>query len=246
MQLLLTRPKEQAISMAEAFCRRGHCVHLLPLLRVERLRHDRSVLEQAPAVVVTSANAVPALIGLDSATRVFAVGPETAAAVEEAGFWNVARASGTAKSLLELVSLSWRPENGPLIYASGRHVSVNVAATLVALGYHCERVEVYATEGLRNLPGRARSLLKRNELDAALFMSVRTADVFAELVEKAGLRECCRSMTSVPLSLKISDRLRHLPWRDTQVALSPTRAGILAVVNALSQRYPTPVKADAD
>ena len=51
--------------MAEALRQRGHLVHIAPLLRVERVHHDRGALEQATAVILTSANAVPGLVGLD-------------------------------------------------------------------------------------------------------------------------------------------------------------------------------------
>ena len=245
MNLLLTRPKKQAASMAEALRRRGHLVYLAPLLRVERLHHDRAKLEQASAVIVTSANAVPALVGLDPAVQVFAVGPETAAAAGEAGLRNVAAASGTAESLLEVISCNWWPDNGPIVYASGRHISVDVSSRLASLGYRCERVEVYAAEQSRNLPDTAHSLLRRGVLDAALFMSVRTAGAFAELVANAGLAERCRTVVSVVLSRKIADRIQHLPWQETSVAASPTRAGILGAIDALEQRYRTIVQKDA-
>jgi len=65
-----------------------------------------------------------------------------------------------------------------LAYPSGRHVSVDVAGALAAQGYSCGRVEVYATSQARQLPDEAKNLLRRGQIDAVLFMSVRTADAF--------------------------------------------------------------------
>jgi uroporphyrinogen-III synthase len=238
MKLLLTRPRMQAISMADALRQRGHLLHIAPLLEVERWPHDRGALEQATAVILTSANAVPDLVGLDPDVPMFAVGPETAAALKEAGFCRVKTALGTAESLLDLVHASLEPSDGPLAYASGHCVSVNVASRLAERGYRCEQVEVYRTIKAGSLLESTRLRLLGGELDAALFMSARTADAFDELVADSGLTESCRTIVSISLSQEIDGRLRHLPWKEGRIAASPTRAGILAAVDAFddSQR----------
>ena len=241
MRLLLTRPREQAFALAAALQAEGHVVHIAPLLKVGRSRHDRGALEQAAAVILTSANAVPALVGLDLDVPIFAVGPETAAAVREAGFRRVEAALGTAESLLDLVHASLRPSDGLLAYASGHHVSVNVASRLTERGYRCKQVEVYRTSKAGSLPKSARLRLLGGELDAVLFMSVRTAESFCEIVADAGLSESCRWTASVSLSGKIDAQLRHLPWKDSQIAGSPTRAGLLEAVAALDRRHRTRV-----
>lgn len=76
MRLLLTRPRQQAFALAAALQAKGHVVHIAPLLKVEPSRHDRDALEQAAAVILTSANAAPALVGLDPDVPIFAVGPK--------------------------------------------------------------------------------------------------------------------------------------------------------------------------
>ena len=65
---------------------------------------------------------------------------DTASAARAAGLSNVAAASGTAASLLEMVRHRWRPEYRPLAYASGRHVSVDVTGALAVRGFRCRRV----------------------------------------------------------------------------------------------------------
>ena len=236
MNLLLTRPKAQAAAMSKILERRGHRVHLAPLLQVDRLPFDQRVFRAASAIIVTSANAVPALEGLDPAIRIFAVGPDTASAANDAGLSNVIAARGTASSLLTLISDQWRPADGPLVHASGRHISVDVAKKLAVLGYRCERVEVYVTSQVHKLAEETICLLRGAQLDAILFMSVRTADAFSEIVARAGLSENCRKTRSLSLSESIADRLLHLPWIESCWAASPTRAGILRAVDELEAR----------
>lgn len=236
MNLLLIRPKAQADAMAEALRSRGHRIHLAPLLRVDRLQFDDRILQAASAIIITSANAASALEVLDPAVRIFAVGPDTASAAKAAGFSNITAASGTASSLIDTVGGRWRAEDGPLAYASGRHVSVDVARALALKGYSCRRVEVYATSRARQLTEATVGLLRRGQIDAVLFMSVRTADAFAGLVASAEISECCRTARSLSLSAKIARRLGHLPWIQSPSAGSPTRDGILRMVDELEAR----------
>lgn len=236
MNLLLTRPKAQADAMAEALRSRGHRIHVAPLLRVDRMEFDDSTLRSASAIIVTSANAVPALEGLNPAIRIFAVGPDTASAAKVAGFSNVIAASGTASSLLDMVMHQWQPEDGPLAYASGHHVSVDIAGALALQGYGCKRVEVYATSQALQLPEETVGLLRRGEIDAVLFMSFRTADAFCGLVAAAGTSDGCSTARSLSLSDKIAGRVAHLPWIESLSAGSPTRDGILRLVDELEAR----------
>jgi uroporphyrinogen-III synthase len=237
VNLLLTRPKAQADAMAEALRSRGHRIHLAPLLRVDRLPFDDIRLRTASAIIITSANAVPALDGLDPAIRIFAVGPDTALATKAAGFSNVMAAMGTASSLLDVVKHHWQPEDGTLAYASGHHVSVDVAGALALQGYNCKRLEVYATRQVLQLPEDTVGLFRRGEIDAVLFMSARTADAFSELVVSAGISDSCKTTRSLSMSAKIAARLGHLPWIESLTAALPTREGILRAVDGLEAGY---------
>ncbi|MBP0438013.1 uroporphyrinogen-III synthase [Tianweitania sediminis] len=222
--------------MARILRESGHAVHQAPLLKVKRLDHDPRLLAGASAVIVTSANAVPSLLAAAADLKVFAVGPDTAAALREAGFRQVKAAAGTAESLIRLIAGEWSPQDGPMVHAGGEHLSVNVSARLSDLGYSCSRVAVYTTEPATRLPEEIDHLLASGEIDAALFMSARTADVFVELVKAAGHAEKCRYITCLSLSERIAGRLAGLPWNGSSVATSPTRAGILALIDAMRPR----------
>ena len=85
----------------------------------------------------------------------------------------------------------------------------------------------------RQLPEEAKNLLRRGQIDAVLFMSVRTADAFCGLVASTGNPEVCRRARSLSLSDKIATRLGQLPWIESLTAASPTREGILRAVDGL-------------
>lgn len=148
---------------------------------------------------------------------------------------DVAFAGATAESLLAFITSNWRPRDGTLVYASGRDVSVDISAELNARGYACSRVPVYAAEASRRLPNLVRRKLLDDQLDAASFMSARTAETFARLVTSSGVAECCRSLISVSLSEKVAEALAPIPWKASVVAACPTRDGILSCVEALDK-----------
>lgn len=197
---------------------------------------DPAAMAGASAMVVTSANAVPALRRVAADLTTFAVGPDTAAALAGGGFRNVLAAEGPAEDLLELIARKWRHQDGPLIHASGGHLSVDVCARLAFLGYDCSRLEVYAAEKVRHLTPAIARQMRRGGFDAVLFMSARTAEAFMDVVTASRPEESCRAAVCVSLSDAIGSRLQHLPWRQSVVAPVPTRAGILAAVDAVAGR----------
>lgn len=144
---------------------------------------------------------------------------------------------GTASSLLDVIKHHWQPEDGTLAYASGHHVSVDVAGALALQGYNCKRLEVYATRQVLQLPEDTVGLFRRGEIDAVLFMSARTADAFSELVVSAGISDSCKTTRSLSMSAKIAARLGHLPWIESLTAALPTREGTLRAVDGLEAGY---------
>lgn len=239
MRLLLTRPRDQSIDMARTLASLGHEVSIAPLLQIVPLRFDSTILENARAIIVTSTNAVPAVAAAaPTPCRIFAVGPDTALALERAGFSDVVFAGGTASDLIDLVSDNWRPSDRPIVYASGEDVSVNISDVLGAKGYDCPRVAVYAAAPIAQLDRSTRDLIGRAKIDAAVFMSVRTAVTFVRLATDSGLADSCRSIVSVSLSSNIADALALLHWKKSVVAPAPTRQGILSAIATLAASHP--------
>ncbi|MDF2781612.1 MAG: hypothetical protein K0S96_1416, partial [Geminicoccaceae bacterium] len=61
MRVLITRPRAEAAVLAADLAERGHDVTIEPLLTIEPLPGVVAALAGAQAIVLTSANAVPAL-----------------------------------------------------------------------------------------------------------------------------------------------------------------------------------------
>jgi len=237
MRLLLTRPLAQSVGMARELRASGFRVWIAPMLRIRPLQFDPHLFVRPRSIIVTSANAVPALGAIVPASRqMFTVGPDTGLALRRAGFDNVVSASGTAAELLDLVKENWRPSDGPIVYASGQDVSLDISQALGRAGYDCSRVAVYEARRSQRLNAPTAALLADGRIDAVLFMSMRTAETFVKLARMSEVADACRSVVSVSLSNKIAAALGALSWKSSFVASSPTREGMLAEVRMLAGR----------
>ncbi len=211
----------------------GHRVLIDPMLSVRHVPHDPIEPEGIAAVVITSANALP---GLDDPLRrlpVFAVGQATAQAAIAAGCPRVEAGGGDGVELAKLIRARVPASAGKILHVCGEEVRDGLEAALVEAGYTYERLVVYRTEVAARLAPRTAQALREHELDAVLFYSPRTAQIFAQLVEREGLAAELAHTSAVCLSEAIAAELRHLPWRSIEVAGRRDQTALLACLEDL-------------
>jgi uroporphyrinogen-III synthase len=201
-------------------------------------------LARAQAVLLTSANAVPALAGARAGLPVadlpvLAVGDATAEAARDAGFTAVESARGDAAALAALARrrIERRSDRraGPLLYLRGADVAGDLTQLLPE--FQIDQAVVYRATPVPTLAPAARAALRGDGLDLALFFSPRSAAGFVSLVRASGLGENCRKTALVALSPAVA-RAADLPWTAAYVAPHPSRPGMLAAVDrwALDRR----------
>src|SRR6266700_6545712 len=105
MRALVTRPRAEAESLAEALAARGIAAVIEPLLEIHYRSEPAPDLTGVQAVLCTSANGVRALARLtgERAVPLFAIGDASAARARNEGFARVESAGG---SLADLVGLA--------------------------------------------------------------------------------------------------------------------------------------------
>lgn len=234
MRILLTRPRQQSLATARMLHVKGHRVLIDPMLSVRHVPHDPVAGEGVAAVVLTSSNALP---GLDDPLRrlpILAVGQATAQAAIAAGCASVLTAAGDGVELAGLVRERIPPEAGTILHVCGEEVRDGLEAALVEAGYRYQRLVVYRTETAARLAPRTVQALEGHELDAVLFYSPRTAQVFARLVERDGLAGHLAHVSAVCLSEPIAAEIRGLPWRSVEVAQRRDQTALLACLEDLA------------
>ena len=232
MQLLITRPREDAVAIAEVLHARGHLPVIAPLMEVQYRDGPLIGLDGVQAVLATSANGVRGLARRTPRRDVpiHAVGPQTAEAASSAGFETVHSAEGDAATLVEFVAFQADPTKGMLLHASGSETAGRLRQALHAKGFGVETVVLYDAVAVAALPENARVALERGALDGVLLFSPRSAKIFATLTIEAKLAAACEKIDAYCISAATAAELTPLSFARVAVAGVPNQDAILALI----------------
>lgn len=239
LRALVTRPRDEAETLAASLATRGIEAIIEPLMQVRYLASPVLDFKRVQAILCTSANGVRAL-ALATAERglpVLAVGDATAARARSEGFRAVESAGGDITALVRLASSRLRPEDGPLLHVSGSVVAGDLVGALRQRGFDVGRRVLYETEPATVLSPTAVEALRAGAADFALFFSPRTAAIFSELAAAAEVTAHCARMTALSLSRAADDAIGHLGWIDRRVAERPNQSALLAALDRVLSEW---------
>jgi uroporphyrinogen-III synthase len=228
MRVLLTRPRQQAEATAARLRELGHEPILAPLLSI-RPSCERPPAGPYDALIVTSANAVPALEPFETKTRVFAVGTRTADAARSSGFREVFAAEGDAASLSSLIVRSLS-SGARLLHLAGRDHKAEPRASLLAAGFAVETFIAYEAQPATALPHELRDAMLGEGIDAALHYSRRTVEAAIALCAAAGLIDRFLALRHACLAEDVALPLRERGVRRLILARAPEEASLLSAL----------------
>lgn len=237
MRVLVFRPLEDAERSAQTLRERGKDPVVAPLFQV------LPTGEKAPkgpfdALVLTSANAVPALESLPKSWRgtlpAFCVGTRTADAAGKLGF-TAHSAKGGRAELLALI-LEQLPKGKKLLLVAGRDRHEDLPQQLRDAGHEVTVWTAYEAKAVDALPAPAAEALRDGSADAALHYSPRSAEIFFDLAGKAGLTEQARALPQIALSAAIAAPLISAGSDTVLVAEHPEEAALFAALDQLPAR----------
>ena len=237
MRVLVLRPQPDAERTAKVLIERGQEPVLAPLFSIV------PGTEPAPkgpfdALVLTSANAVPALEQLPKAWRkslpAFCVGSRTAEAAGALGF-ATRNAKGNRSDLLALIA-GELPEPRKLLFVAGQDRHDDLPEQLRAAGHTVTVWTAYEAKAVGELPQPAAEALRGGEVDAALHYSPRSAQTFLALADAAGLTEQALGLPQVALSAEIAAPLISAGAGTVLVAEHAEEAALLAALDHLPAR----------
>lgn len=234
LRVLVTRPRHQAEATAALLRRRGHQPLVDPILSIEPLPLPPLDPSGFAALVVTSANAVPALVKPLCRLPLYVVGPATAAAAAAAGWPIAGEASGDGASLAGL--LAARLRGGRILHLGGADVADGLPEGLAPAGIAVEHHAAYRAVAAAGLPPATRRALQARQLDAVLLMSPRTARIWCGLVRDAGLEGEARLLLAACLSEAVATAARGLGWRELRIAASRDQTALVDSLDVTSSR----------
>jgi uroporphyrinogen-III synthase len=216
--------------------RRGDTALIEPLLTIEPVAGAAPELEGVQAIVLTSANAVPALGEATRLLPVFAVGNATARAARRAGCQAVVAAAGDGEDLARLIARRCRPDTGALLHLSGDNVRAGLADALAGAGFTLRRQAVYRAVAASALAPATIAVLGRREVDAVLLFSPRTARIFVALIGRHGLQASLVATAAICLSAAVAEPCRELIWGAIHTAPRPELPALLEALEATRRK----------
>lgn len=226
--VLVTRPGPAAAKTAHHLVGLGFTPVLAPMLHIAP-RRLTPITEALQAILVTSANALPALARLDRAIPLYAVGDATAARACADGFAAVHSAGRDAEALAALVAASLSPTAGRLLLASGAGQGMALASRLRGHGFIVLRRIAYAARPAETLPPAAASALATKHVGHALFFSAASARAFVACMTDRPQEVA--HVQALAISEPTARALAPLPWRRIRVASHPNQDELVALLS---------------
>ena len=229
MRLLVTRPRDDAVSFAKILRGRGHAAIVAPLMEMHVVAGPPVALEGVQGVLATSANGVRAL-ARRTARRdvpVFAVGPQTEEEAHALGFRHVRNAGGDSRTLAAAVAQWASPSKGALLHVKGAEADGTLATLLKSQGFAVQTSVLYEVAATAALPENIRAMFARHEIDAMLFFSARSAQVFRD----SALGFDLSPVIAVCISDSTAAALAPLSFRAVRVAAAPNQIALLGCLD---------------
>lgn len=229
--VLLTRPYHDTTAITgEIRQKKGYAVYCEPFLEVVYSSDiDLSSLTPDTPLIFTSKNAVRAFGRLSKGREheVYVVGDSTAAEAAKAGFTVIHNAKGTVQDLIQIL-----PPDTSLFYARGAQVSHDLSQIA---GVRITEQTLYHTEQKREISEEGARLLGQGAFTHILFFSTRTAESFAEYMNKnyqpQERERILKRTKALCLGASMVESLSVLPLKDIQVAAHPTRPNLLDLLD---------------
>lgn len=240
MRILVTRPEQSGQKTAQMLRLLGHEPVLLPLAAPQH--HPDEMLDSLTrhdgALAVTSAVAIDGLATLGDRLLpyldrpLFAVGPATATAAEEAGFRQVVASSGDGAALADTIAAHQEtaPIAAPLLYLAGHPRAKTFEQRLTEWQIPFTVCESYAMHALVPDTQTLHRLLIDNPVDAILLYSTQTARRFFDLPIFVEMPYLLSSLPILCLSEAIAAAVPPQYRRHAQAARSADEASLLALL----------------
>ena len=107
-----------------------------------------------------------------------------------------------------------------------RQLAGDLAGMLTADGFVCRREVLYEARAAESLPDSARDALAGGGVDGVLIYSPRTAALFRDLADAAGLGQILAGVTAYCLSANVAAKVGG-PWARVAVAEEPTEDSLI-------------------
>ncbi|UMM64661.1 uroporphyrinogen-III synthase [Aristophania vespae] len=217
--ILVTRPEPGLAESVSELENRGWDAIACPSLIIHHNQPFSNI--DCDALLITSAQSLPALAMQSRDQFLLTVGEKTAFKARQQGFRNVCSARGNALSLIQLCK-----EKGligkKLILACGQGWRGQNYGDSLTESLQAQAIIAYKVERATFMPLKAQLALKEQKVAAILFYSAETLSAFMNLCPKE-LHETLKNVRAICYSKAIADKAAfYASWAAIEVATYPS------------------------
>ena len=215
MHILLTRHLDDCSEMILKFQSLGHKVSHLPLLNIEKMKHEDINFFDYGSIIFTSANAVK-FLNLEKLNKnilCFCVGNITEKKARSVGFQNTIAAEGNVSNLKELILQNYETKNKPILYISGKIISTDLDKQLSREGFLIKRVINYRVSHNVKFDENFIKELKSNMPDMVYVYSENSASSFLNFIKIYQMENVWMDTNLMCIGEKTSSILNEIKWK---------------------------------
>ena len=215
MHILFTRPLEDCEELILKFSELGHKVSHMPVIQIEKIKHEEINFIDYKAIIFTSANSLKFLDTklINKKIICFCVGSATEKKALGLGFQNIVTAEGNVRNLEELILQNFNSSSGKMLYLSGETISNDINKNLVSQGYNVKRVINYTSKPNYQLDEKFIEKLRSNMPDVVYVYSQNSALSFLKLINSYKLNDFWMNTNLMCISEKSSSVLNKIKWK---------------------------------
>ncbi len=240
-KILVTRPREDAITTQNAFEAAGFETLSSPLLEITPLDFSLPDLASYQGLLFTSQagvrffkNSLQAPLPPD--IRFFTVGDQTAETAKQCGFDPVFSAQGTGADLVALVQSHTTNFSKPYLYLRGDLVARPLRPLCEICGIVLHEKRVYKACPLPTFTPETLSALKAGQISAVLFFSKRTAAIFLDIITRLAMEYTLATINALCISESVLVCVHPAPWRGAYSAKHPNGKSLLDLAERVCLR----------
>ncbi len=225
MKILITRPLDESINLADEIVKLGHQPIISPLLKIELFKNiNFKLFNKYEGIIISSKNALKAIDQANKNLKLFIVGEQTTQFAKTLGFSNSICAG---RNIIEVKETMQQYNN--LLYLSG----VDISDSLNLLEKKIDRLEVYQAQRIESASDNFLDFIKLNDLRLCLLFSTRTAEIFIDFIKEYKLESYCKNIMALSLSNKINNKLRTVKLDSYYVSEEPTLKSMISSISRI-------------
>ena len=215
MHILFTRPLEDSEELILKFSELGHKGSHMPVIQIEKIKHEKINFIDYKAIIFTSANSLKFLDTklIDKKIICFCVGRATEKKALSLGFQNIVTAEGNVRNLEELILQNFNSSSGKILYLSGEVITNDINKNLISQGYDVKRVINYTSKPNHQLDEKFIEKLRLNMPDVVYVYSQNSALSFLKLINSYKLNDFWMNTNLMCISEKSSSVLNKIKWK---------------------------------